>query len=71
MNIRKLLAKWQYIRQTKWALEKDKIMETFITKNILDGGSEEFIAKQRGILLGIQGEIKAKTMLLDFLKTLK
>ncbi len=71
MNIIRILAKWAYRRQARWALEKDKIMEAFVTKNILDGGGDEFIANQRKQLIHIQGEIKAKKVLLDFLKHLK
>jgi hypothetical protein len=71
MNIRRMLAKWTYQRQAKMAIEKDRIMEEFVTRNIFDGGSEEFISKQRQMLLHLQGEIKAKQLLLDFLKKLK
>lgn len=71
MNIYRKLAIWSYRREARAALEKDKIMEEFITQNILDGGGEEFIAKQRSQLLFIQNEIKAKKRLIEFLSGVK
>jgi hypothetical protein len=71
MNLSRLRAKWTYQRDAKAALAKDRIMSEFVTKSILDGGSEEFVAAQRTRLLHIQNEIKAKELLLAFLKKLK
>lgn len=43
-------------------------MEEFVTKSILDGGSEEFIAASRQQLVALQNEVNSKIKLLDFLK---
>lgn len=71
ININRKLARYRLVKRYKYLVEVDKIMEEFVTKSILDGGSEEFIAASRNQLLTLQRDISSKEKLIDFLKTLK
>lgn len=71
MNINRKLAKYRLTKRYKYLLQVDKIMEEFITKTILDGGSEEFIAASRNQLLAMQRDISSKERLIAFLKEIK
>ena len=71
INLNRKLAKYRLIKRYKYLLQVDKIMEEFITKTILDGGSDEFVAASRNQLLALQRDISSKEKLVDFLKTLK
>lgn len=63
------LARWRLIRRYKYLVEVNKLMEEFVTKSILDGGSQEFINASRKQLLTLQNDIKSSQKLLDFLKS--
>lgn len=71
MNINRKLAKYRLIKRYKYLIEVDRIMEEFVTKTILDGGSEEFIAASRNQLLTLQRDISSKEKLIAFLKEIK
>lgn len=62
-------AKYRLIQRYKYLLEVDKLMEQFTTQNILDGGSDSFIAASRNQLVTLQNEMKGRKRLLDFLKS--
>ena len=64
------LATWRLKRRYKYLIEVDKIMEQFVTQNILDGGSSEFIGASRKQLLSLQQDINSKERLLAFLKSI-
>jgi hypothetical protein len=65
------LAIWRLKRRYKYLIEVDRVMEQFVTKSILDGGSQEFISASRKQLIQLQGEISSKERLLDFLENTK
>lgn len=71
MNYLRKLAKWRLIRRYKYLIEVDTIMEEFVTRTILDGGSEEFKNESRRQLISLQNDIKSKKRLLEFLKEIK
>ena len=71
MNFNRKLAKYRLIKRYKYLLQVDKIMEEFVTKSIIDGGSEEFIGASRNQLLALQRDISSKEKLVDFLKEIK
>ena len=62
------LARWRLIRRYRYLNEVNRLMEEFVTKSILDGGSQEFVSASRKQLLTLQNEIKSSQKLLDFLK---
>lgn len=63
------LAIWRLKRRYAYLIEVDTIMEEFVTKSILDGGSPEFVTASRKQLVSLQNDISSKKRLLDFLKT--
>lgn len=62
---RKLIAQYSYLSQV------DALLEEYMTKKILDGGSEEFMAKGRSNLATKQQEIRTNSQFLEFLKNTK
>jgi len=66
-----MLAKWRLIKRYKYLIEVDKLMEEFVTKTILDGGSDEFIAAQRKQLINLQNDANSKKKLIEFLTNTK
>lgn len=69
MKYYRKLAIWRLKRRYKYLIEVDKLMEEFVTQTILEGGTEEFKNASRKQLIALQGEIKSKEKLLEFLKT--
>ncbi len=65
------LAKFRLIRRYRYQIEVEKIMSEYVTKTILDGGSNEFINAQRKQLINLEGSMKSNLKLLDFLKGVK
>lgn len=71
MNYLRWLAKWRLVRRYKYLIEVDRLMEEFTTRTILEGGSEEFKQASRKQLITLQGDIKSKQRLLEFLQNTK
>lgn len=65
------LAKFRLKRRYEYLIEVDKLMSEFITKTIIDGGSNEFVAMQRKQLVNMENDINSKVKLLEFLKNTK
>jgi hypothetical protein len=61
------LAIWRLKRRYAYLIEVDRVMEQFVTKTILDGGSPEFVAASRKQLINLQNEISSKERLVAFL----
>lgn len=61
-------AKRQLISRYAYLHEVDTLLEEYITGKILEGGSEEFLAKGRKNLITKQQEILENSKFLDFLK---
>jgi len=70
-KLNRKLAIWRLRRRYKYLLEVDKLMEEFVTKTILDGGSNEFLAASRKQLVTLQNDIGSKQKLLAFLNKSK
>lgn len=70
-KINRFIAKKRLLRRYKYLIEVDKIMEGFVTKTILDGGSAEFIAASRKQLLTLQNDIGSKERLINYLNKIK
>lgn len=70
-TLNRKLAIWRLKKRYKYLIEVDKLMEEFTTRTILDGGSEEFLAKSRRQLVSLQNDIKSKERLIEFLKQSK
>jgi len=70
-NILRKLAKDRLIRRYEYLSEVTRVLEEYVTKRILDGGSEDFISRSRNELLKHQAELAENQNLLDFLKDLK
>lgn len=64
-------AKRRLIRRYEYLIQVNTILEEFITKKILDGGSSDFLGKMRSDLVAKQNEIKETQKMVDFLKGLK
>ena len=63
--------KWELIHRYEYLNEVNKILESYITRRILDGGSQEFIAKSRSDLTAKQSEIKETDKMVEFFRNLK
>ncbi len=61
-------AKRQLVQRYEYLNEVDTLLESYITSKILEGGSEEFLAKGRKNLITKQQEISENSKFLDFLK---
>lgn len=59
-------AKRNLIHRYEYLNEVNKLLEEYLTKRILDGGSEEFIAKSRSDLVLKQHEIKETQKMVEF-----
>jgi len=59
---RKLISQYEYV------LEVDKIMEEYLTEKLVQGGSEEFMAKGRADLANSQAKVKTDSEFIQFLK---
>lgn len=65
------LAKWRLVRRYEYLTEVNKILEEYLTKKILQGGSQEFLSKGRADLIKNQNETKENRNFVEFLKKLK
>lgn len=63
------LAKSRLIRRYLYLIEVDRLMEEYLTKRILDGGSQEFIQKSRTSLVNLQNDSAENLRLVNFLRT--
>lgn len=61
----RLITRYEYLNQVNIVLEE------YLTKKILQGGSTEFINKARTDLIAKQGEIKETANMVEFLKKIK
>ena len=62
---RKLVHQYEYLAQV------DVLLEDYMTQKILQGGSDEFMAKGRSNLATKQQEMRTNTEFLNFLKNTK
>ena len=60
-------AKNKLIKQYEYLLEVNNLLEEYITKKVLTGGSKEYIEKGRQNLISKQSEIKENESFLEFL----
>lgn len=65
------LAKKRLIGRYEYLNEVNKILEEYLTKKILQGGSQEFLTKGRADLVKNQNETKENENFVEFLKKLK
>jgi len=64
------LAKGRLVRRYEYLNEVNKILEGYITKKILDGGSQEFLTRSRQDLVNKQNEIRETEKMVEFLRNL-
>lgn len=64
-------AKFTLIRRYEYLNEVNAVLEEYITDKILQGGSQEFLAKGRQDLINKQAEIRETTKMVEFLKKIK
>jgi hypothetical protein len=64
------LAIWRMKKRYYYLIEVNKILQEFITNEIIKGGSDTFIAESRKQLLANQNETKTHERFIEFLKTL-
>lgn len=62
---RKLLSQYEYV------MEVDRLLEDYLSSNLLRGGSDEFMKVGRENLIKKQQEIKTNTEFIKFLKEYK
>lgn len=67
----RLRAKRKLISQYEYVAEVNKIMEEYMTGQLLRGGSDEFVAKGRADLAKVQQELKVNKEFISFLKNLQ
>ena len=65
------LAKKRLVKRYEYLNEVNKIMESYITRRILDGGSQEFLTKSRSDLVNKQNEIKETEKMVEFIRNLQ
>lgn len=58
------------IRRYRYLIEVNRLLEEFITQQIIAGGSDEFIIQSRKQLLANQAETKSHEAFVRFLKGL-
>lgn len=61
------LARWRMVRRYRYLIEVNKILEEYLTQQIIAGGSEDFIKDSRKQLLSIQGETKTHERFVNYL----
>ncbi len=64
-------AKRKLIHQYEYVMQVDKLLEGYLTKQILSGGSQEFLEKGRKDLIQKQNEMKTNQKFIDYLKSVK
>lgn len=62
---RKLIHQYQYVQ------EVNRIMEEYMTAQLLKGGSDEFMAKGRSDLAKTQNDLKVNKEFISFLQNLR
>lgn len=67
----RLKARFTLIRRYEYLNEVNRILEEYLTKRIIDGGSADFLAKGRSDLIAKQSEIKETEAMVVFLRNLK
>lgn len=65
------LARWRLVRRYEYLNEVNIILEEYLTKKILQGGSQEFLTKGRADLVKNQNETKENKNFVEFLKSIK
>lgn len=55
------------VRRYRYLIEVNKILEEYLTQQIIAGGSEDFIKDSRKQLLSIQGETKTHERFVNYL----
>lgn len=60
-------AKNKLKNQYEYLVEVNAILEEYLTEKLLNGGSEEFMAKGRADLAQKQGELKTNMEFIEFL----
>ena len=74
-NLKKKYYRWKarftLIRRYEYLNEVNAVLEEYITKKILEGGSQEFLAKGREDLIKKQSEIKETEKMVEFLRSIK
>jgi len=72
-QLKKKYYRWKAIflltHRYEYLAEVNALLEEFITENLLDGGSADYLKKGREELLKKQSEIKETEKLLAFLKS--
>ena len=61
-------AKRDLIKKYSYLQEVDKLLEEYLTAQILKGGSQEFLSKSRQSLVKKQGDMKNQEGMIVFLK---
>lgn len=64
-------AKRDLIKKYMYLQEVDKLLEEYLTAQILKGGSQEFLSKSRQSLVKKQGDMKNQEGMIMFLKNAK
>jgi hypothetical protein len=64
------LAIWRMKRRYYYLIEVNKILQEYLTKEIIKGGSDTFIQESRKQLLSNQNETKTHERFIEFLQTL-
>jgi len=59
------------IKRYLYLVEVNKILQEFLTSQIIAGGSDQFISESRKQLLTNQSETKTHERFIDYLKKLK
>lgn len=67
----RFLAKRRLISRYEYLQEVNTLLEEYITSKILQGGSQEFLAKGRQDLINKQAEIRETAVMLEFLHNAK
>lgn len=64
-------AKRTLINQYQYLIEVNAILEEYLTEKLLQGGSQEFMAKGRSDLANKQAELTTNIEFIEFLNRLK
>ena len=64
-------AKWSLINRYEYLNEVDKLMEEYQVKQILQGGSDEFLGKSRQQLSESQSRLREQQKLVAFLRKIR
>lgn len=65
------LAKWRFTHRYAYLIEVNNLLEEYITKSLLEGGSAEFLDKGRKDLVATQQDTKQKESFIRFIKGIK